>query len=321
MTNPIAVSDERQDRAEQITRRLIHSARPRQLQLVLRMAELGTIQKAANALGMSQPSATQALTQLESLLDLSLFQRHARGVRLTEQGELLLPTFQRVLASFDALGRDTANVLQGSRGLVRIVGISAASTAIAAQVLPALCEQLHEIWIDYTEVDASDIPSLCSTGEVDIALCRSSTEVSGDFEFVALRADSLGVYCVSDHPLTKKRRPSLSDLSEATWLLPPAGSAPSNAFMQFCDNAHFTPRLVRVGTRSLPLTLALMQQLKCLYVGLSSHMDSGVAADYFRRLPLTMPTELASLGLLRRREHRTSATDQVILHLLRRFSV
>lgn len=314
------VSDNQLDRAGQITRRLIHYARPRQLQLVLRMAELGTIQKAANALGMSQPSATQALTQFESLLDLRIFDRHARGVRLTQQGELLLPTMQRVLASFDALGRDTVTVLQGSRGLVRVVGISAASTAVAAQAFPALCKQTNDLSIDYTEVDAADIPSLCATGEVDIALCRSSTEVSADFEFLALREDTLGVYCVPEHPLAMKRKPSQRDVAEATWLLPPAGSAPSIAFMKFCDSAHITPQLVRLNTRSLPLTFALMRQLQCLYVGLASHMDTLVEAGQFHRLMLTIPTELEPLGMLRRRESRTPAADAVTAHLLRWFT-
>lgn len=319
MTQQAKVSEDSLDRTGQITRRLVHYARPRQLQLVVRMAELGTIQKAAHALGMSQPSATQALTQFELLLDLRLFDRHARGVRLTQQGQLVLPTIQRVLASLDALGRDAASVLQGSQGLVRVVGISAASTAVAAQALPALCEQLKDLWIDYTEVDAADIPSLCARGEVDIALCRSSTEVSADFEFLTLREDTLGVYCVPEHPLVKKRRPSLRDFSEVRWLLPPAGSAPRTAFMRFCDDAHITPQLVRVGTRSLPLTLALMKQLQCLYVGLASHMDTAVEAGEFHRLALTMPTGLAPLGMLRRRDHRTPATDAVTAHLMRWF--
>lgn len=45
--------------ATTLTRRLVHGARPRQLELVVRMAELGTVQKAAHALGMSQPSASR----------------------------------------------------------------------------------------------------------------------------------------------------------------------------------------------------------------------------------------------------------------------
>uniref|UniRef100_UPI0005C294E1 helix-turn-helix domain-containing protein n=1 Tax=Pseudacidovorax intermedius TaxID=433924 RepID=UPI0005C294E1 len=113
------------DAAASLTRRLLHYARPRQLQLVVRMAELGAMQKAAADLGMSQPSATEALNRVETLLDLTLFDRHARGVRLTREGALLLPALRRALDAFDLLAGDAARLAQGAGGLVRIAGIAA----------------------------------------------------------------------------------------------------------------------------------------------------------------------------------------------------
>lgn len=306
--------------ATTLTRRLVHGARPRQLELVVRMAELGTVQKAAHALGMSQPSATQALTQLEALLDLRLFDRHARGVRLTQAGALLMPTIERVLGALASLGQEAVTVQQGADGLVRMAGISAATAGIAAQTLPELCVAHPHLWIDYREVDAAQIASLCTSGAVDVVLCRSTTEVASAFEFVPLRGDRVGVYCIESHPLARKKNITLQDCAHEQWLLPPDGSAPHRVFMQWCAQAELIPRLVRLTTRSLPISMALLKVMRCLYVGLESHMNTLVRDHGLHQLPLQMPAEVDGLGLLCRREGKTAAVEMVIQHLLQSFS-
>lgn len=306
--------------ATALTRRLLHSARPRQLELVLRLAELGTVQKAAHALSMSQPSATQALTQLEALLDLRLFDRHARGVRITQAGALLMPTIERVLEALASLGQEAVTVQQGADGLVKMAGISAATTGIAAHALPELCAARPHLWIDYREVDASQIAGLCTSGAVDVVLCRSATEVASTFEFVPLRSDQVGVYCIASHPLARKKKITLQDCANEQWLLPPDGSAPHRTFMQWCAQAQLSPSLIRLTTRSLPISMAVLRVTRCLYVGLESHMHALVRDHGLHQLALHMPSEVDGLGMVCRKEGQTPAVQTVVQHLLKSFS-
>jgi DNA-binding transcriptional LysR family regulator len=298
-----------------VVRRLLHYARPRQLQLVVRMAELGAIQKAAEALGMSQPSATQALTRLEGLLGVTLFDRHARGVRLTREGTLLMPALNRALASFDMLARDAAHVGQGASGLVRIAGIAAASTAVVAPALPTLCASHPELWIDYREIDASQIPSLCSEDGADIVLCRASVAVPDGYSFVGLKQDSLGVYCASDDPLAARRTLSPRACANATWLMPPMESPPHRAFVELCKQMNLSPNVARFGTRTLGVSVALVCRLRLLYVGLESHVSPFVDAGQLRRLPLAVPGSVDWIGMLVRERMRAESDEVVARHL------
>lgn len=303
------------DASASLVRRLLHYARPRQLQLVVCMAELGSIQQAAAALGMSQPSATQALHRVEQWLGLVLFDRHARGVRLTREGTLLVPGIRRALQAMEMLARDAAQVGQGAHGLVRIAGIAAASASIAASALPALCASLPDLWIDYREIDAAEIAALCQEDGADLILCRASTEIPRGHVFMPLRPDALAVYCASGHPLARRRSLDLDACADATWLLPPAGSPPHQAFLALCAQMQQPPKLARVGTRSLQVSVALVRQRQWLYVGLESHLGHLVDMGQLRRLPLAVPGMPDAIGLLHRTRLASPAAEAVARHL------
>ena len=311
MTSPSA------DSRASLARRLVHYAHPRQLNLVTRIAELGAIQKAATALGMSQPSATQGLNRVEELLGLALFDRHARGVRLTREGALLMPSLKRALAAMEALGRDAANVQQGAHGLVRIAGIAAASTTVAAQALPELCAAHPDLWIDYREIDAAAIATLCQEEGADIVLCRASVEVPPGHAFTPLQQDRLGIYCASDHALAGRRTLNLRSCADETWLLPPEGSPPFTAFQHLCEQLGMRPALARIGTRSIPLSVAAVCRLKLLYVGPDSHMKPYVETGQLKRLPLQLPDALDAIGMLCSSTRRSDALQVAARHLTR----
>ena len=62
------------------------------------LAEIGNIRRAASLLAVSQPALSVRIQRLEEELGFALFDRQARGVRLTEQGARLLPHAKRLLS-------------------------------------------------------------------------------------------------------------------------------------------------------------------------------------------------------------------------------
>src|SRR5215472_1024305 len=76
----------------------------RSLQYFVRIAELGSITRAAAHLQIAQPALTRHVQRLEDELDTSLFTRVNRGVRLTEAGHKLLESAQRILRDVERAG-------------------------------------------------------------------------------------------------------------------------------------------------------------------------------------------------------------------------
>src|ERR671933_2395933 len=65
-------------------------------------AEAGSFTHAGEALGLSQSAVSRQVSALEQDLSVPLFHRHARGLILTEQGELLFRTAHEVLMKLEA---------------------------------------------------------------------------------------------------------------------------------------------------------------------------------------------------------------------------
>jgi len=108
----------------------------RQLEFFLAIAEAGSFTRAAGRLDVAQPSLSAAMRSLEGELGAPLFERHGRGVRLTEAGEALVAPARRTVRSFAlaagavraatdvGFGRLTivANTLWALEPLVGIIG-------------------------------------------------------------------------------------------------------------------------------------------------------------------------------------------------------
>jgi LysR family transcriptional regulator of gallate degradation len=103
----------------------------------VRVADHGSVSKASVALYRAQSVVTRSISELETRLDVSLFERHANGMRLTDYGERLLPRARRVLAELESVPRLL------SSGDKRAVEPLYLFQARRLQVFVKLCETHH----------------------------------------------------------------------------------------------------------------------------------------------------------------------------------
>ena len=90
------------------------------------VAEAGSFTHAGERLNLSQSAVSRQISSLEESLDVPLFHRHARGLILTEQGELLLKTAQSVLdqlARAEILLTESKEKVRGPLKVTTTVGL------------------------------------------------------------------------------------------------------------------------------------------------------------------------------------------------------
>ena len=70
-----------------------------QLKIFITVAQVGSVTKAAEILGMTQSAASAAIASLENIYQVKLFERVGRSIELSETGQLFLPEAQNTLSS------------------------------------------------------------------------------------------------------------------------------------------------------------------------------------------------------------------------------
>jgi DNA-binding transcriptional LysR family regulator len=186
------------------------------LQLFVRTAEAGSLSAAARVLEISPAVASAALKRLETQLDVRLFARSTRSLRLTTQGQLFLEHARLALQNLE----DGRQLLAGSKaGISGPLQLSAPSDFGRNTLLPWLDEfqqahpQLH------LRLLLGDRVSDLFREPVDIALRYGAPE---DSSLVALpvAASNRRVLCAAPEYLARHGRPhSLSDLARHNCLL------------------------------------------------------------------------------------------------------
>lgn len=225
MSSPVSASS--------LRNRLLGRARLRHLHVFVKVAELQSVKRAADAVGVTQPSATQCLADLEQLLGCNLFLRHSQGMALTTAGELLLPLSRRMLGLVDETATRAAEIAQGAIGVVRIAAISAAIGSHLGEALPAFARLHPQMQIELLEADAQRHPGLLANRDVDCTICRRPSVLPAGTAFTSLWPDQFGIVAGASHPLARKRRVSMSDLLDSTWLVPPTSIAAREVFDHF----------------------------------------------------------------------------------------
>jgi LysR family carnitine catabolism transcriptional activator len=104
------------------------------LRVFMRVAQAGSFSEAARVMNTSQPALSRTIRLLEEDLDVRLFDRDTRNMRLTASGAALLPIVERLAADFDQALLEVENAFSGMQGRV-VVG---ALPSAAADMLPDL---------------------------------------------------------------------------------------------------------------------------------------------------------------------------------------
>ncbi len=131
------------------------------------VADAGSLTHAGETLHLSQSAVSRQIRALEESLDTTLFHRHARGLILTEQGELLFDATSAMIRRLDTAAARIRDSEEEVFGELRVTTTTAFGTLWLAPRLPALYEKYPDLKIDLMlEERVLDLPMR----EADVAI-------------------------------------------------------------------------------------------------------------------------------------------------------
>lgn len=185
--------------------------------IFIKAAEMGSITRAALALGYTQAGVSLVVRKIEEECGFPLLIREKNGVRLTDAGEQLLPVM-REIARWDERFRETAAEINGVNvGTVRVGCYSSIAYHWMPRVIRAFRRDYPKIAIDILEGSVDEIERWIEERRVDAGFL--SARRGQKFHRVALAEDSVLVLLPPEHPLSAAEAFPLSELGSAPFIV------------------------------------------------------------------------------------------------------
>jgi LysR family transcriptional regulator, hydrogen peroxide-inducible genes activator len=151
----------------------------RQLECFCAVARTGSFTRAAEELGMAQPSLSEQMNKLEQALGGALFERFPRRIELTAPGETLLPLARALIEEAAALPQYLEAVREGVRGPLRVGAIPTILPYFLAPVLRGFVEMYPEVELQLRESTTEDLLQQVLDGALDLAVVSVPVAATG----------------------------------------------------------------------------------------------------------------------------------------------
>ncbi|MBV6656909.1 MAG: LysR family transcriptional regulator [Devosiaceae bacterium] len=235
--------------------------KPRHLQLIVKIAETGQLQLAAQAAAITQPAASRILADLEAQFEQSFFVRHANGMKPTLAGEVLVRHAKVVMAGLDTLTDELADLSLGNAGHVRVGAVTGAAVGHLMPAAQEILQQTPDVRISVDVAPSTALFRGLEESRYDFILGRANPRsTTKDFRFYPGRAETVSLLVGETHPLAGLASVNLSELADYPWVIQEEGS-PIREAVEQAFHQHGLPVPGRVlNSSSLLVALAQIAQ-------------------------------------------------------------
>ena len=225
----------------------------RQLEAFVAVATELHFGRAADKLGMAQPTLSELVRRLEREMGTSLLARTTRRVALTGAGSELLERAQAIIDSASDAILAVRRVANDEAGTVRLGVIPTVAPVLAPHVVDALRRHAPDITLDMRRLWPPDLLHAIADGTVDVAInCGSIVDPPGVVGEVFC-GEGVVVALRNSHPLAERDSVSWTELAREPFGIPSASLFPdwSAAQQRVLDQAGICPPIVELDATDL----------------------------------------------------------------------
>ena len=287
-----------------------------QLERFLAIAHHGSFRAAADALGLTQPTLSWSIRQLEEAVGAPLFERIARGARLTPLGEKLLPRARLIISEGERATHELNVFKQQSDAFLAFGVAPMFVNSIFPVAIAATLARVPGLKVRVTEAYSPELVTALQTGKVDIAF--AGEPLAGIGKGIVFEPTYRGQFLVvarAGHPLFRKKITEEAVLSYDFVVFDPvsAGSDASRFAPRNGKNPHVTVRC-----SSMQSIVTLLKQSDLLGHVSWDYVRDLLAAGEVREVPTKLMGRTVRAGVMTRENDIPSPALRILKAELRK---
>ncbi len=184
---------------------------------LLKVLETGSFTSAAQILGYSQSAVSKMISSLEEELQIRLILRSRYGIRLTPEGEKMLPFIRSTVGQYHSMQLAADGLREAAAGEVRIGAFASITQDWLIHLIGSFWKSYPGIHFDVRSAGYSKIADMVSSGQLDVGFVNAGAAAGLDRTF--LKKDNFLLVVPNDHPLAEKEHLCLEDLQSERFLM------------------------------------------------------------------------------------------------------
>jgi LysR family pca operon transcriptional activator len=289
----------------------------RQLRAVDAIATHRSLLKGARAIGISQPALTKSLQELEEILGVRLFERHARGVTPTRFSDAVAQAARRILAELGRLDEELDRLSSHSSGTVALGALPTAAVGVLPGVLARLTQRFPDIQVRLVQGRTEELLPSLAAGDLDLIVGRLYEPVTPDgFAREVLYEEPISVLARADHPIFDRETVGLEDLASFDLVLPTVSQRVGQEIEHFLSTLSLPPS-ASLRSSSIGFIREMLHSTDYVTIAPRLMMAGDLLRGSIRVVPLPIATPSRPAGLIYRRDRPLLPNAQTLVDCLR----
>ena len=236
------------------------SIKYRPLKAFLLAVQTGSFTHAADRLGVTQPSFTALIRDLEDILGVRLFDRNTRGIALTAAGKDFLARIERPVADLEEAYRSILDLAAVRRGSVVVGSLPSTSLTLVPPALRLLRSAHPTLRVRVVEAHNDDLVTMVRTNQIEFAIA-AQLGPAADLAFQPLLEDAFAAVFPAGHPLAARPRLHWGDVVPHDLILLSRGSSVRELYDDATqDQAEATSAASRYDVTHMTTAIRLVRQ-------------------------------------------------------------
>ncbi|MED2973767.1 LysR family transcriptional regulator [Fictibacillus sp. B-59209] len=281
----------------------------RQLYYFIEVAEREHVSEAAQHLHVAQSAVSRQIANLEAELNVELFEREGRNVKLTPVGKLFLTHASTALKAIDYARKQIEEYLDPERGTIKIGFPTSLASHLLPTIISAFKEEHPNIAFHLRQGSYHFLIDAVKNGDIDLAFLGPVPVNQPDVKGHILFTERISALLPADHPKADKSSLVLSDLRNDRFVLFPEGYVLQEVVINACKEAGFSPIISSEGE-----DMDAIKGLVTAGMGVTLLPDSSfyeTTPRYTVKKPIDFPLVQRTVGLITPKKRELAPAENV----------